>query len=102
MGRERATLAVAGDTLTVPVETVNSALVQVVGGSVASVAAVLIFEASIDSTNGVDGNWHALPSIRSGANTQETGGTFALGIGLAPRRASRKSPFRTSRRRPSS
>ena len=83
MGRERATLAVAGDTLTVPVETVNSAIVQVVGGAVASVAAVLIFEASINSTNGVDGNWCALPSIRSGANTQETGGTFALGIGVS-------------------
>lgn len=82
--RERQTLAVVGDAIAIDASSANSAVVLVAGGSVAAVGANIIFEVSMDSTNGVDGTWVSIPAVRSSANTQESNtGSLSLGVGVA-------------------
>lgn len=77
-----------------PVNTVNAALTVDVrrasnlvfhvrnSGTVAMAAGQFSFEASLDSTNGTDGTWFAIQTVRSNANTVETiTGTLSLAVG---------------------
>lgn len=41
-------------------------------GTVTMTAGTFVFEASVDSTNGADGNWFGVQAIRSNSNTVET------------------------------
>lgn len=41
-------------------------------GTVTLAAGTFVFEASVDSTNGVDGTWFAIQAVRTNANTIET------------------------------
>lgn len=83
MSRERATLSAVNNALAIDASSSNAAMLIVMGGTVAAVGANLIFEASINSTDGTDGNWVTIPGVRTNANTQETStGALALGIGV--------------------
>lgn len=78
-------LAVAGQ-VAVDVSRASNVMVHCKGGSVAASAINSSFEASLDSTNGVDGTWFAVQAIRSNANTIETTTgalTLAIGVGNA-------------------
>lgn len=77
------TLQAANDAVILNVGTFNSALVHVRGGTVAAVGANLSFEASVDSTNGIDGTWFGLSAVRTNANTiEQSSGALGLGIGV--------------------
>lgn len=52
-------------------------------GSVAMAAGVFIFEASLNSTDGVDGDWVTIQAVRSDSNVVETGrATLSLAAGV--------------------
>jgi hypothetical protein len=72
-----------GDVMAVDVTDASNVVYHVKNtGSVAMAAGAFAFEASLDSTNGVDGTWFSVQAARSNANTIETAtGTLALGIG---------------------
>lgn len=51
-------------------------------GTVAMAAGNFVFEASLDSSNGIDGTWFSMQTVRSNANLIETTtGTLAIAIG---------------------
>lgn len=64
------TLGAVNAALACPVNDLGSVTAQVVAGSTFA-GANLIFEASIDSTNGSDGTWVNINAVRSNANTVE-------------------------------
>lgn len=76
------TLTAVNDVVGLNVGTFNSAVIHVRGGAVAPVGANVSFEASVDSTNGIDGTWFAIQAVRTNANTLETSsGALGLAIG---------------------
>jgi len=82
--REQATISAAGDLVALDVSTLNAAAVHLRGGDTAAAGANLTFEASLNSTNGTDGDWFAIQGARSNANTAESAtGALALGAGAA-------------------
>lgn len=73
--------AVVNDALTVDVSKASSLLLHVKNTGTATMAAgTFQFEASIDSTNGIDGTWFSVQAGRTNANTIETS---ASNLGLA-------------------
>ena len=76
------TIAAIGNTVFTDVSNASNVTVHVKGGSVASTGIVLIFEASVDSTNGSNGTWFTIQGVRTNANTIETS-TAASALNLA-------------------
>lgn len=72
-GKVRGSLAAIGNTVTLPLNDINSLTVTVAG---TFAAAGIIFEVSPDSTDGVTGQWFPCTGIRSNSGqTQENGFT---------------------------
>ena len=77
-------LDAVGETAVLDVRYANSALIHITGGAVSAVGFNGIFEASLDSTDGVDGLWFAVQAARTNSNTVETTtGVLALNAGVA-------------------
>ena len=75
--------AAVSATVVCDVRRASNVTVHVKGGTVAATGHNYAFEASSDSTNGVDGTWYAIQMARTNANTVEiTTGTLALAIGV--------------------
>ncbi|GAA2951603.1 hypothetical protein [Microbacterium schleiferi] len=72
-------LAAVGDQVALDVRLHAVAYIHVKGGAVNAVGFTGQFEASLDSTNGVDGSWFSVRLLRSNATTQETN-TTALAV----------------------
>lgn len=65
-----------GQTAVINVERVSNIVAHVVASGLSGHTA--IFEASINSTDGTNGNWFTVQGVRSNANTIETGVTTAI------------------------
>lgn len=62
-----------GNTIVVDVSRASNVVFHVKNtGTVTLSAGTFVFEASVDSTNGVDGTWFTVQAVRSNANTIET------------------------------
>jgi hypothetical protein len=74
-----------GDNVPVDVETASNVIIHVKNtGTAADAAGVVIFEGSINSTTGVDGDWFLIQAARTDSNVVETGrGASALAAGAA-------------------
>jgi len=76
-------LAAVNNQVALNVASCNSAVLYVKGGTVASVGATVAFEASIDSSNGIDGTWFSINGARTNGNTVESTTTaIALNPGV--------------------
>jgi hypothetical protein len=79
-----ATISASGQSAVLNVSGDNSAVVHIKGGTVNATGLNLTFEASVDSTDGVNGTWFGVTAARTNANTAETTtGVLALNIGVA-------------------
>lgn len=65
-----------GQTVVMNVERVSNVVAHVVASGLSG--HTVAFEASINSTDGVNGNWFSVQGVRSNANTIETGVTTAI------------------------
>jgi hypothetical protein len=74
-----------GDNVPVDVENASNVIIHVKNtGTAADAAGVVIFEGSINSTTGVDGDWFLIQAARTDSNVVETGrGASALAAGAA-------------------
>lgn len=80
-------LVLLNDQVAVDVSQSASATIVVKNTGTATMAAGLFtFEASVDSTNGVDGNWYTVQGVRSNANTIESV-TVALALAAGAQNA---------------
>jgi hypothetical protein len=77
-------LTTSGTSLVADVTDASNVMLHVKNtGTAAMAAGAFTFEGSLDSTDGTDGTWFALQSVRSNANTIETGrGTSSLAAGV--------------------
>lgn len=83
MSRTQTTLGAVGNSAVINVQGDNSAVLHVLGGTVNATGATLVFEASVDSNDGIDGSWFGVYAARTNSSTVETGtGALSLNTGV--------------------